>query len=79
MEFDAGWFGMFAPAHTPAEIVSKLYGEIRTAVANPQVRERLLAQGLVPVGNPPEGFKAYVDAEIKAYAEMVRLAGIEPE
>ena len=79
MEFDAGWFGMFAPAHTPAEVVSKLHGEVRAALGNEQVRERLQAQGFIPVGNSPAEFKAYVDSEIKAYAEMVRLAGIEPE
>lgn len=79
MEIDAGWFGMFAPAKTPPEIVTKLYNEIRAALANPQVRERLLEQGFVPVGNSPVQFKAYVEAEIKAYAEMVRLAKIQPE
>jgi len=79
MEIDAGWFGVFAPAGTSAETVSKLHGEIRAALANAQVRERLLAQGLAPVGNPPAEFKAYVESEIKNYAEMVRLAGIEPE
>jgi tripartite-type tricarboxylate transporter receptor subunit TctC len=79
MEIDAGWFGMFAPAGTPAEIVSKLHGEIRTALGNQPVRERLQAQGFIPVGNPPAEFKAYVEKEIKAYAEMVRLAAIEPE
>jgi tripartite-type tricarboxylate transporter receptor subunit TctC len=79
MEIDAGWFGMFAPARTPPEVVSKLQNEIRAALGNEQVRERLQAQGFIPVGNSPAEFKAYVEREIKAYAEMVRLAGIEPE
>jgi tripartite-type tricarboxylate transporter receptor subunit TctC len=79
MEIDAGWFGLFAPANVPAEIVAKLSSEIRAAMANPQVRERLQAQGLLPVGNSPAEFKAYVESEIRAYAEMVKLAGIEPE
>ena len=79
MEIDAGWFGLFAPANTPAAILAKLHGEIRTALANAQVRERLLVQGFVPVGDSPAEFKVHVEAEIKAYAEMVRLAGIQPE
>jgi tripartite-type tricarboxylate transporter receptor subunit TctC len=79
MEIDAGWFGLFAPASVPAEIVTKLASEIRAAVANPQVRERLQAQGFMPVGNSPAEFKAYVESEIRSYAEMVKLAGIEPE
>ncbi len=67
MEIDAGWFGMFAPANTPAEIVARLNAEIRSALANQQVRERLQAQGFLPVGNTPAEFKAYVEAQIKAY------------
>jgi len=79
MEIDAGWFGLFAPANVPAEIVTKLSSEIRAALANPQVRDRLQTQGFMPVGNSPAEFKAYVESEIRAYAEMVKLAGIEPE
>jgi tripartite-type tricarboxylate transporter receptor subunit TctC len=79
MEIDAGWFGLFAPANVPAEIVTKLSSEIRAALGNPQVRERLQTQGFMPVGNSPAEFKAYVESEIRAYAEMVKLAGIEPE
>ena len=79
MEIDAGWFGLFAPANVPAEIVTKLSSEIRAALANPQVRERLQTRGFMPVGNSPAEFKVYVESEIRAYAEMVKLAGIEPE
>jgi tripartite-type tricarboxylate transporter receptor subunit TctC len=79
MEIDAGWFGLFAPAGVPADILAKLSGEVRTALANPQLRERLVAQGLLPVGNSPAEFRATIESEIRAYAEMVKLAGIEPE
>ncbi len=79
MEIDAGWFGLFAPAGVPADILAKLSGEVRSALVNQQVRERLVAQGLLPVGDSPVEFRAYVESEIKAYAEMVKLAGIEPE
>ena len=79
MEIDAGWFGMFAPAHTPAAILARLQGEVRKALVHPPVRERLVEQGFVPVGDTPAQFKALVAAEFKAYAEMARLAGIKPE
>ena len=79
MEIDGGWFGMFVPAHTPAAVVSKLYSEVRTTLANQQVRDRLTEQGLLPVGDTPAQFKAHVAQEIRAYAEMVKLAGIKPE
>ena len=79
MEIDAGWFGFFAPAKTPADILAKLHRETRAALAIPSVRERLVAQGFVPIGNSPAEFKAHVAAEVKAYAEIARLAGITPE
>ena len=74
-----GWFGLFAPANTPADIVNRLHTEVRLAFANPQFRDRLSALGADPVGNSPAEFKAFVNAEIKRYAEMIRLAKIEPE
>lgn len=79
MEIDAGWFALFAPGSTPPEIIAKLHGEARAALANPQVREKLLAQGFGPVGNSPAEFRQYVESEIRTYAEMARLAGVQPE
>ncbi len=79
MEIDAGWFGLFAPANIRADVLAKLAGEIRTAMADSTLRERLQAQGFLPVGNSPAEFKAYVESQIKAYGEMARLAGLEPE
>jgi len=78
-EFQGGWFGMFAPAGTPAAIASRLAAEIRTALANPQVKERLAALGLRPIGSTPEEFRQYVESEIRQYAEIVRLTGIQPQ
>jgi tripartite-type tricarboxylate transporter receptor subunit TctC len=78
-QIDGGWFGMFAPANTPAEIVDRLYREVRTAVANPQVQEKLVALGVEPLANSPAEFRQFVHAEIASYAESVRLAGIKPE
>jgi tripartite-type tricarboxylate transporter receptor subunit TctC len=74
-----GWFGMFAPANTPPEILNRIHAEVRAAFANPQFRERLAVLGADPVGDPPAEFKQYVSAEIRRYAEVVRLTGIQPE
>jgi tripartite-type tricarboxylate transporter receptor subunit TctC len=79
MEFDASWYGVFAPARTPAAIVNRLHSEIRTALKAPAVRESLAAIGMEPVGNAPAEFKAFVAKSIKRYAELVKLAGIQPE
>lgn len=78
-EVDGGWHGVFAPAHTPREIIVKLQGEVQRALASPPVRERLVALGLEPVGSGSAEFRLFVGAEKQKYAELVRLAGIEPE
>ncbi|MDO8596894.1 MAG: tripartite tricarboxylate transporter substrate binding protein [Sulfuricaulis sp.] len=75
----SGWYGLFAPANTPRTIVDKLYAEVRTALASPQVRERFKALNIDPVGNTPEQFKLSYEASIKRFAELVRIERIEPE
>jgi hypothetical protein len=74
-----GWFGMFAPANTPPDILNRLHQEVKVAFANPQFRERLSALGADPVGNTPAEFRTFVSSEIKRYSEMIRLAKIQPE
>ena len=76
---DGGWFAMFAPAGTPPEIVDKLWREVRTAMQNAEVRERLVKLGVDPVADSPAEFKKFIQAELRAYAEQARLAGIKPE
>jgi tripartite-type tricarboxylate transporter receptor subunit TctC len=78
-EFSGGWFGMFAPAGTPTPLVARLAGEIKTALAQAAVKERLATLGLRPIGSSPEEFRRYVDTEIEHYAGIVKLAGIQPE
>ncbi len=79
MEIDGGWYGLFGPANMALEVVARLHGEIRKAIANPTVRERLGALGLDPLGSPPADFKTLFESQIRSYAEMVKLAGIQPE
>ncbi|HEU4353839.1 MAG TPA: tripartite tricarboxylate transporter substrate-binding protein [Burkholderiales bacterium] len=76
---DGGWFGMFAPATTPTDIVEKLHREVRSAMQNIEVRDRLTKIGVEPVADSLADFKKFVQAEIKAYAEQARLAGVKPE
>lgn len=78
-DFQGGWFGMFVPPGTPRAIVDKLAAEIRTALADPKVKERLALLGLRPIGSTPEEFKRYVESEIKHYADIVRLTGIQAQ
>ena len=73
------WYGMLAPAKTPQAIVNRLHAEVTTALKTAAVRERLLSLQLEPVGNTPAEFRAFLDDQIKRFAEMVKLAGVEPE
>ena len=73
------WYGMFAPARTPAKITSKLQTEAQTAVRNPQVTERLQALRLEPLGNTSSEFKTFLDDQFQRFTEMVRLAGLKTE
>jgi tripartite-type tricarboxylate transporter receptor subunit TctC len=74
----SSWFGMFAPARTPREIVSQLHGEVAKIMAMPDIRERLPAMGNEAVGSSPEEFSAKYHADIAQYARVVKTAGIPP-
>ena len=73
------WHGILAPAATPADIVAKLNAEIARTLAQPAVRERLVGQGLDPVGGTPEQFGAYLKTEISKWAVVVKASGARPE
>jgi len=74
--FDASsWFGLLAPAGTPADIVNRIQQETAKALATPVLKERLLAQGAIPSGMPPAQFAAYIAAETKKWAEVVKVSG----
>ena len=70
------WYGLFAPAGTPKEIVAKLHGEIARLVAQPDAKQRLLTLGLDPVASTPDEFTAYVKTETVKWGKLVREAGI---
>ncbi len=69
------WFGIFAPAGTPADIVQKLATASIAALKDPATVERLAKLAVVPVGNTPAEFTAFVRAEHEKYREIVRLSG----
>jgi len=73
------WYGVLAPAATPRDIVMKLNTEMKKALALPDVREKLAADGTVPVGNTPEEFGAHIRAEIARWAPVVKASGAQPE
>ncbi|HUP95171.1 MAG TPA: tripartite tricarboxylate transporter substrate binding protein, partial [Burkholderiales bacterium] len=73
------WYGMLAPAATPAPIVSKLNRQMIDVLKLPDVREKLLAQGLEPVGNTPAEFTSIISAELVKWGKVVAAAGMKAE
>ena len=69
------WFGLFVPAKTPRPIVDRLHDGFVKALAQPDVREKMLALGAEPVGNTPGQFAAYVKSEAEKYARVVKASG----
>jgi len=78
--YDTGtWHGVLAPVATPKEIVQQLSTEIIRILNAPDVREKLVAQGLDPVGDTPEQFAAFLRAEIAKWAKVVKASGARPD
>ena len=74
--FDAtSWFGLLAPTGTPKEIIVKINAAAVKAIATPEMRERLAAQGADPVGNTSEQFAAFIKLELEKWAKIVKASG----
>jgi tripartite-type tricarboxylate transporter receptor subunit TctC len=71
------WFGLLAPAKTPREIVTRLNAESGKILANPEVRDRFLNDGLVAKGDTPEAFGKFIQSEIEKYAKVVKATGLK--
>lgn len=75
----SAWFGLFGPGRMDPELARRLSDAARKAIASPEVRNRLEHEGAVPVGNSPEEFARFVQAEIPRWAKIVKFAGTRPE
>ena len=73
------WFGLVAPAGTPADIVTKTQRDIARVVAMPDVRKQLLDIGAEPVANTPEEFAARIKKESALWAKVIQNAKIRFE
>jgi tripartite-type tricarboxylate transporter receptor subunit TctC len=71
------WYGMVAPAKTPAAIIAKLNAAAVAAMKAPEVQEKLAPQGAILIGNSPEEFAAYMASEIRKWTKVTQAAGIK--
>lgn len=73
------WYGVMAPAATPPALVERARAALVAAALAPATRDKLLAQGLYPLGNRPDEFAAQIQRETATWARVIREAGIKAE
>ena len=69
------WYGMWLPAGSPPEFAKQLSGAAVAALAKPEVKEKLLAIGLIPVGTTPEGLTQELAANTALWQPIVKATG----
>jgi tripartite-type tricarboxylate transporter receptor subunit TctC len=75
----AGWYGMCAPTGTPDEIIEKLNAAISAGVTDPELKTKLLGQGVETVAMPVKEFQKYVTEEIAKYAKVITATGMKAD
>jgi tripartite-type tricarboxylate transporter receptor subunit TctC len=73
------WYGILVPAGTPKAVVDRLNAEIKTAMAAPEIAERLSLEGAEVWTNTPAEFRDHISKEMVRWGDLVRRAGIKPE
>jgi tripartite-type tricarboxylate transporter receptor subunit TctC len=72
----SSWFAFFVPARTPPEIIAKMHTDTVAVLAEPQIRAKLDALGVVVVGSTPEQLGAHLKAEMQRWAPVIKAANI---
>ena len=73
------WFGIVAPTGTPPAVVARLNAAIDRSLSKPEVRERLVGMGMVPVGGPPAAFKSFLEQDSARWTALIKAADIKAE
>jgi tripartite-type tricarboxylate transporter receptor subunit TctC len=73
----SSWFAFFVPAKTPPEIIAKMHADTVAALAEPQIRAKLDALGVIVVGSSPEQLGAHLKAEMERWAPVIKAANIK--
>ena len=78
--FETGiWHGFLTSGGTPKPVIERLHKEIVRALNTADVKEGFLQRGLIPVGNTPEQFEAFIGNEMAKWSKIIREAGIKAE
>jgi tripartite-type tricarboxylate transporter receptor subunit TctC len=73
------WFGLLAPAGTPADVIAKIQADVKRAAGDAGVKDRLISLGGDPSSNTPEEFAAFIKAENAKYGKVIRDGNIKAE
>jgi tripartite-type tricarboxylate transporter receptor subunit TctC len=73
------WHGFFAPAATADAVINTLHGAVVKALARPELKSRLIAEGAEIVGSSPAAFAAFFQQEVVKWTEVAKWAGVQPE
>jgi tripartite-type tricarboxylate transporter receptor subunit TctC len=74
-----GWYGVIGPADLPRPVVTRLHEELVKILNQPEVRERIVADGSEPVGNTPDEFRRFMRADLDKWAKLVKESGAKLE
>ena len=75
-DFDVNpWFGLFAPAKVPAQIVRKINADVNEVLRSPDVVEKFMAQGAEPYATDPKQFAAVLHSDIAKWSQVVKASG----
>ena len=74
-----GWYGLYAPAKTPAEIIARLGKAVVDGLAKPEVKERIAKLSLEPIPSGPVGLVALQKADVERWGPVVKASGFKPE
>jgi tripartite-type tricarboxylate transporter receptor subunit TctC len=73
------WYGAFAPAGTPAEVVARINRDVDSLLSDAGIRELLARQGMTAAGGPPERLGDLVKRELERWSRVVKAAGIKAD
>jgi tripartite-type tricarboxylate transporter receptor subunit TctC len=73
------WFGVMAPGATPPALVQRISADVQRVVAMPDIRDRILADASEPVGNRPDEYAAFINAEIVKWRAVIKQANMKPD
>ncbi|GAA4343481.1 tripartite tricarboxylate transporter substrate binding protein [Pigmentiphaga soli] len=78
-DMSTGWHSWFAPAGTPAPVIDRIYGALRTALAQDSVRDYFIKSGYVPTAHPPSEFKQIFMHDLATWGAVAKAANIQPD